>query len=169
MKPLEPCTLILFGAAGNLSRVKLMPGLYRLERGGRLPEGMAILAVGRQQHTREEWKNMARAMLEAKFKDSLDEAIVTRLMQRMHYHENTPGDANAYVRLNQTLSDHSVFPPNIVFFLSVRPADFSDIVSHLAGLICSMKKKVGVMSSLKNHLAPIWSVLRRCKMSSGNI
>ncbi|MEQ1602492.1 MAG: glucose-6-phosphate dehydrogenase [Methylophilaceae bacterium] len=134
MKPIDPCTLIIFGAAGNLSRVKLMPGLYRLERGGRLPEGMAILSVGRQHHTREDWQKDVRAMLETKFKGDLDEAIVARLMQRMHYHENPPGDANAYVRLNETLADHSVFPANIVFFLSVRPTDFSDIVSHLAGV-----------------------------------
>jgi glucose-6-phosphate 1-dehydrogenase len=35
---LSPCTLIIFGSTGDLSRVKLMPALYHLEAAGRLPE-----------------------------------------------------------------------------------------------------------------------------------
>ena len=32
----EPCTLVIFGATGNLSRIKLLPALYQLERAARL-------------------------------------------------------------------------------------------------------------------------------------
>ena len=46
MKILEPCTLVIFGAAGNLSRRKLIPSLFRLEMAGRLPERMAIVGCG---------------------------------------------------------------------------------------------------------------------------
>jgi len=44
----EPCTYIIFGATGNLSRVKLMPALYHLEAAGKLPPGSRILALGRR-------------------------------------------------------------------------------------------------------------------------
>ena len=37
MKILEPSTLVIFGAAGNLSRLKLIPSLFRLEIAKRLP------------------------------------------------------------------------------------------------------------------------------------
>ena len=40
MKAIEPCTLVIFGAGGNLSRRKLIPALFRLEMAGRLPEGI---------------------------------------------------------------------------------------------------------------------------------
>jgi glucose-6-phosphate 1-dehydrogenase len=134
MKPIDPCTLIIFGAGGNLSRVKLMPGLYRLELAGRLPEKMSILAVERTNFSREGWQNEVRAMLEEKFKNSLDEATLNRFLQRMHHHYNPPGDTQAYQRLNQTLADHTVFPANVLFFLSVRPTDFSEIVRQLASV-----------------------------------
>lgn len=31
MKALDPCTLVFFGAGGNLSRRKLIPALFHLE------------------------------------------------------------------------------------------------------------------------------------------
>jgi glucose-6-phosphate 1-dehydrogenase len=55
-KKIDPCTLVLFGASGNLSRVKLMPGLYRLDSLGRLPDDMKILSVGRSPIAREDWQ-----------------------------------------------------------------------------------------------------------------
>ena len=54
-KKIDPCTLVLFGASGNLSRVKLIPGLFRLDAAGRLPDHMAILSVGRGDVSREAW------------------------------------------------------------------------------------------------------------------
>ena len=134
MKPIDPCTLVIFGASGNLSRVKLMPGLFRLELAGRLPEKMVILAVGRSHITREDWQQEIKHMLEAKFPKGLNEEALTRFMNRTHYHGNPPDDSQAYERMRDTLSDHTVFPSNIVFFLSVRPTDFSDIVDRLASV-----------------------------------
>jgi glucose-6-phosphate 1-dehydrogenase len=60
---------VLFGASGNLSRVKLMPGLFRLDAAGRLPEHMAILSVGRGEVSREAWQADIKAMLDTKFKN----------------------------------------------------------------------------------------------------
>ena len=44
----HPCTYVIFGATGNLSRVKLMPALYHLESAGKLAPDTAIVAVGRR-------------------------------------------------------------------------------------------------------------------------
>ncbi|MDO9393257.1 MAG: glucose-6-phosphate dehydrogenase, partial [Methylotenera sp.] len=62
-KTIDPCTLVLFGASGNLSRVKLMPGLFRLDAAGRLPDNMAILSVGRSAVAREAWLADIKGML----------------------------------------------------------------------------------------------------------
>ncbi len=51
----DSCTLVLFGASGNLSRVKLLPGLFRLHSLGRLADDMKVLSVGRQHIAREDW------------------------------------------------------------------------------------------------------------------
>lgn len=44
---LEPHLFVLFGATGDLARRKLLPALYRLARDRLLPEGRALLGVGR--------------------------------------------------------------------------------------------------------------------------
>ena len=43
--PAPPCVLVIFGAAGDLTKRLLMPALYNLRRAGLLPENFAV--VGR--------------------------------------------------------------------------------------------------------------------------
>ena len=134
MKKIDPCTLVLFGASGNLSRVKLMPGLFRLDAAGRLPDHMAILSVGRGEVSREAWQADIKTMLDAKFKNGYDKAIFERFIARNHYHSNPPTDPTAFIKMQAKLSDESVFPQNLAYFLSVRPTDFSPIVEQLSGV-----------------------------------
>jgi len=44
-KPAPPCTLVIFGAGGDLTKRLLMPSLYNLAGAGLLPEGFSILGV----------------------------------------------------------------------------------------------------------------------------
>ena len=134
MKKIDPCTLVLFGASGNLSRVKLMPGLFRLDAAGRLPDHMAILSVGRGEVSREAWQADIKAMLDTKFKNGYDKAVFERFMARNHYHSNPPTDPNAFQKMQAKLADESVFPQNLAYFLSVRPTDFAPIVEQLSGV-----------------------------------
>ncbi len=134
MKKIDPCTLVLFGASGNLSRVKLMPGLFRLDAAGRLPDHMAILSVGRGEVSREAWQADIKAMLDTKFKNGYDKTVFERFMARNHYHSNPPTDPNAFQKMQAKLADESVFPQNLAYFLSVRPTDFAPIVEQLSGV-----------------------------------
>lgn len=141
MKVIDPCTLVLFGASGNLSRIKLMPGLFRLDQAGRLPEKMAILSVGRGQVAREAWLADIKGMLDAKFPKGYDQAVFKRFIERHHYHANPPDDPTAFARLKETLSNEAVFPQNLAYFLSVRPSDFATIVDQLAGVGLTQEDK----------------------------
>ncbi|PKO53896.1 MAG: glucose-6-phosphate dehydrogenase, partial [Betaproteobacteria bacterium HGW-Betaproteobacteria-2] len=74
-----------------------------------------------------------KGMLDAKFPKGYDQEVFKRFIERQHYHGNPPTDPDAFAKLKQTLSDASVFPQNMAFFLSVRPSDFATIVDQLAG------------------------------------
>lgn len=126
-------TFVLFGASGNLSRIKLIPGLFRLDQAGRLSDKMTILSVGRGQIARDDWQKEIKGMLDAKFPKGYDQTVFKRFIERNHYHANPPTDPDAFQKLSEKLSDSSVFPQNIAFFLSVRPSDFATIVDQLAG------------------------------------
>lgn len=129
---IDPCTLVLFGASGNLARVKLFPGLFRLDLIGRLPAELKILAVGRQEVDLNAWRADIKSMLEAKFKKGIDAAAFERFIARNFYHANAPTDADAFAKLKKTLSDENIFPQNLAYFLSVRPVDFAPVVESLA-------------------------------------
>lgn len=128
---IDPCTLVLFGASGNLSRVKLMPGLYRLDLLGRLPAEMKIVSVGRQEVDLEVWRADIRSMLDKKFKNGYDQAVFKRFIARNFYHANPSDDQGAYQKLKTLLDDNQTFPQNLAYFLSVRPVDFAPIVESL--------------------------------------
>jgi len=128
---LDPCTLVIFGATGNLSRQKLMPGLFALERDGRLPEHMAILAFARRPWSREQWIDEVAGMLREKFSDGIDQEVFARFSQRLHYHEGDLNNEDVYKGLRDKLDHDETFPPNAVFYMSIRPADFTPVIDHL--------------------------------------
>lgn len=129
---IDPCTLVLFGASGNLARVKLYPGLFRLDLLGRLPAEMKIMAVGRQVVELDAWRADIKKMLDTKFKKGYDQAVFERFIARNFYHANPPTDPEAFNKLSATLSDEKTFPQNLAYFLSVRPVDFAPVVESLA-------------------------------------
>lgn len=134
---MDASTLVIFGATGNLSRIKLMPALYSLDAEGRLPEHLAILAFARRPWERQQWADEVRGMLEQKFGNTLDEQLVERFCQRLHYVQGDLGDVEAFMRLRREFEENDALPLNVAFYMAIRPAEFGAVISHLgeAGLL----------------------------------
>src|SRR5262245_57372467 len=60
-----PATLVIFGASGDLARRKLLPAVYHLSRGQRLPAQFHVVGVARPPMTDDEFRQQ--------FHDSLKE------------------------------------------------------------------------------------------------
>ena len=43
----EPCTIVIFGASGDLTVLKLIPALYHLFREGQMPESFRVVGFAR--------------------------------------------------------------------------------------------------------------------------
>ncbi|MDD5114685.1 MAG: glucose-6-phosphate dehydrogenase [Methylobacter sp.] len=127
----EPCTYVIFGATGNLSRIKLMPALYHLDVAGRLPEGTQILAIGRRPWDQQQWLTEVREMIASKIKTDFDEAVFQRFSQRLQYHRGDLQDPECYSGLALTLAEKK-FPKNIAFYLSISPSDFGPVMELLS-------------------------------------
>ncbi len=131
----ESCTYVIFGATGNLARLKLMPGFYHLDMENKLPEGTRIVAVGRRPWDREKWLAEVKAMLEEKFGGQLDEALFARFAERLYYHRGNLDDALCYQELAHRLNDESAdFPRNIAFYLAISPDDFGNVIESLSNV-----------------------------------
>lgn len=131
MKTLSPCTLVIFGAGGNLVRVKLIPSLFRLEMANRLPPQMVILAASRAVRSREQWVDEVAAMLKEKYPQGYNQEVFERFRQRLHYHSNPPDDPESYRRLHETLENNPEFSSNAVFYMAVPPSEFPVFIDNL--------------------------------------
>jgi glucose-6-phosphate 1-dehydrogenase len=128
----EACTYVIFGATGNLSRLKLMPALYHLDVAGRLPEGTVILATGRRPWDRDKWISEVREMLKAKARDGINENIFKQFQERLYYFEGDLSDPNMYPNMREFINDNPIIPQNVAFYMSIRPADFGPVVQNLS-------------------------------------
>jgi len=128
----EPCTYVIFGATGNLSRRKLMPAMYHLEAAGRLPEGTVILAISRQGGSRESWAADVRGMIEKEARGGLDEAVFQRFAARLEYLQGDLNDTNTYDQIQSRLEENENYPVNAAFYMALRPAEFGVVIDFLA-------------------------------------
>src|SRR4051794_34311062 len=56
----EPCTLVFFGATGDLTHRKLLPALYNLGLDGFLPTGFSVVGAARRPKTDQEFRDKMR-------------------------------------------------------------------------------------------------------------
>lgn len=129
---IEPCTYIIFGATGNLSRLKLMPALYHLEAENRLPDGTMIMAIGRRKLNKQGWLDELHEMLENKARGGIDEDVFRRFSARMQYHQGDLNDEPLYTGIRNTLETNENFSKNCAFYMALQPVQFGVVIDKLA-------------------------------------
>ncbi|MDQ7089851.1 MAG: glucose-6-phosphate dehydrogenase [Methylococcales bacterium] len=128
----KACTYVIFGATGNLSRVKLMPALYHLEMENRLPENSKILAIGRRDWDNEVLITEVREMIEEKARGGLDEIVFKRFSERLSYAKVNIDVADDYVTLANELNNSHHYPSNMAFYLAISPEYFANVIEKLS-------------------------------------
>ncbi len=128
----DPCTFVIFGSTGNLARYKLLPALYHLDAVDRLPHGMTVVGFGRRPWDTAKWREEVGSILETRVRGGLDGDVFQRFSQRLHYFRGDLNDPEAYQRLEVALSSSSEFSDNVVFYLSIRPAEYGLVARSLA-------------------------------------
>ena len=136
---MEDCTYVIFGATGNLSKVKLIPALYHLEAAGRLPAGLKIVGFGRRDWDDAAWRDNVREWLDNR---QTDAEVLDRFCARMFFFKGNLGDEQSFPSLRDYLLDGSRFSPNLIFYMAVAPADFGP-VSHSLGAVGLSKEDGG--------------------------
>ena len=56
----DPCTIVIFGGAGDLTKRKLIPAIYYLAEQKLLPDNFALLGVARDQNTDDGYRRLMR-------------------------------------------------------------------------------------------------------------
>jgi len=130
MFPAADCTLVIFGATGNLALTKLLPALYHLEAQDRLPAGCRIVGFGRRDWADDQWRDRAAGSLrESRLRGGVDEEILRRLCARLSFHEGDLDDGAAFAGLATRLA---TMPANRVFYLAIPPERHAAVARGLA-------------------------------------
>jgi glucose-6-phosphate 1-dehydrogenase len=138
-EPAPPCALIIFGATGDLTKRKLLPALYNLAAGGLLPEGFAVVGVGRTDMSDDDFRRAMAEDLRRFATDGVDGERLDGLLGRLHYLAGSSDDGETYRRLGELLArldrergTHGC----ALFYLAIPPSLFGQVVQRLgaAGL-----------------------------------
>src|SRR5215217_3975199 len=79
-------TIVIFGASGDLTRRKLLPALYSLSRGQRLPARFALVGVARTGMSDEQFRQQVEESLREFAKvDGHGDEIVRSLQAQMYF------------------------------------------------------------------------------------
>ncbi len=136
----QPCTIVIFGASGDLTRRKLLPALYNLLVDGLLPENFAVLGLGRKDLSDEDFRRIAKDGIEQFSRQPLQPKIWERFHTRLFYCAGNI-DANEYYatirdRLKAIEAPFDL-PGNRIFYLAIPPGSFAPACEglHRAGLV----------------------------------
>lgn len=127
----EPCTVVIFGATGNLAQLKLIPSLFQLEMAGRLHATMNIIGFARREMNDTQWRDYVASVLQNHDIDGENKDAFARFCQRLHYVQGDLTDESAYIRLAKLILANDSMSNNAIFYLSIRPADFSVVIENL--------------------------------------
>src|SRR6266481_8221059 len=143
-----PCAMVIFGAAGDLTKRLVVPALYNLVNAKRLSKGFQLVGVDLAAKTTEDWRQGLTDMMNqfvaeggGEFQaDHIEQTTWRWLTDRMSYLQGDLNDPGTYHRLGEHLAglDKTAGTAgNHLFYLAVADRFFSVVVAGLgaAGLV----------------------------------
>ncbi|MBE9532869.1 MAG: glucose-6-phosphate dehydrogenase, partial [Proteobacteria bacterium] len=102
---MKPCTIIIFGATGDLSKKKLLPALYHLNIENRLTDDTKIICMGRREVAQDDWKSQVSGYVSDKARGGVKADALENFLAKISYFKNDINDAASYQDLKTLLDD----------------------------------------------------------------
>jgi glucose-6-phosphate 1-dehydrogenase len=135
---LDPCTFVLFGATGDLTRRKLAPALYALFREGLLPPRFTVLAYARRDKNDDVFREDLKAALE-KYAPKLptDDDKWREFASLCFYQRGEFDDPEGFAALRKRLDQMEAergTACNRLFYLAIPPEQYETVVDCLGSV-----------------------------------
>jgi glucose-6-phosphate 1-dehydrogenase len=129
----DPCTIVIFGASGDLTKRKLLPALYNLAKEKLLPDELAVIGYARREIGTANFRERLREEA-GKHVGNLDPEVWKWLENRVYYQRGDLDTPEDYAGLERTLGEvdqrHHT-GGNILFYLATAPDLFAPVVRRL--------------------------------------
>src|SRR5437763_11190426 len=135
----QPCSVVIFGATGDLTMRKLIPALYNIAADGELPPAVAVIGFARGKKTDEEFQKEQEDSTRKCSRQPVRDEIWNGFAQALFYRPSEFHDAAGYKSLAERLDKIDRgrgTGGNRLFSLAVAPDQFEPILKNLkeAGL-----------------------------------
>jgi len=134
-KAVELCTVVIFGASGDLTARKLIPALYHLYKDKQTKEALQIIGVARREKTDASWREELRSALDQFSRTKpVDEEIWKEFSKGISYCQGDMSEVATYAKLAKMIaaSPKEPFKQNLLFYLATSPSQFAQVTQQLA-------------------------------------
>ena len=142
-EPANPCVMVIFGAAGDLTKRKLIPALYNLAKEGLLSPDFAVIGVARREMSTEEFREKIGQDAREYATDGFDLKLWEQISSHLHYVCGNFDDDPVYRQLQERLGQIDAEQGtrgNYFYYLATAPEYFSPIVQKLHGAGLTQEK-----------------------------
>ena len=142
----EASCLVIFGASGDLTQRKLIPGLYSLAHDGLLPPAQVIVGFARPDFTDESFRAAMREACEKHARTRpIDDAVWENFSRGLFYVRGEFTDPGAYAALKQRLEEFDRTRGTggrRIYYLAVPPQFFGQIADFLGAenMVCDPER-----------------------------
>lgn len=128
----HPFSFVLFGASGNLAKLKIYPSLYTLALKKRFPENYAIVGYARSEMNDDAFRALVEESVRADMPE-VNESVLKEFLSHIHYHQGQYDDLKDFESLHEKLSVLEKGWKDVVrlAYLSVPPSVFTDVLENL--------------------------------------
>src|SRR5438270_3128872 len=82
----QPCSVVIFGASGDLTYRKLIPALYNIAADGDLPAAVTIMGFARREKSDDQFRQELEEALRKFSRQGLNDQVWADLKPRIYYH-----------------------------------------------------------------------------------
>jgi glucose-6-phosphate 1-dehydrogenase len=132
----QPCSIVIFGATGDLTHRKLIPALYNLAADGELPPAVAVVGFARREKTDDEFRRELEEATRKFSRQTVRDEIWKTFAQSIFYHRSDFADESGYESLAarlEKIDKERGTRGNRLFYFAVAPDQFEPILKHLKG------------------------------------
>src|ERR1041385_6755130 len=101
----QPCSIVIFGATGDLAHRKLVPALYNVAADGDLPPAVTIVGFARRKKTDDEFRSDLEEATRKFSRQAVRDEIWNTFAQSIFYNQSEFGDEPGYKRLAKRLHE----------------------------------------------------------------
>jgi glucose-6-phosphate 1-dehydrogenase len=144
-RTVQPCILVIFGATGDLTHRKLLPGLYNLALEHPLPPQFTVVGCARRPFTDEQFRQQALESVSSFSRTQpVNQSVWESFSKGLYYQQVRFDDADEYLKLAERLKQldqERGTQGNYLFYLATPPSFYATIADNLTAAGLSSRER----------------------------